>query len=300
LKAVEQKAGFYTFLGIAIPLVLLTGRVLGDRAGRADAPDDAPPPVAPPGPGLRASRPQWIALLSIGIVLIVGSASLLGWMQNHQRLGNPGVTTVPLADAAPGSLNVKVELPEWVSVYNSVEEEMDPVVVGALPADTSYGQRLYTAPDGLRIQMTAVLMGMDRTSIHKPQFCLVGAGWTIAREEFTTVPIPEPAPYELPVSRITATRLIEHEGQQVRLNGVYVYWFVEEHEITARHEDRMMSMARSMVTKGVLQRWAYISCFVQCRPGQEDFVFDRIQRFMASGVPKFQIPDGTGVAVAPR
>jgi hypothetical protein len=221
-------------------------------------------------------------------------------MQNHQRLGNPGVTTVPLADAAPGSLNVKVELPEWVSVYNSVEEEMDPVVVGALPADTSYGQRLYTAPDGLRIQMTAVLMGMDRTSIHKPQFCLVGAGWTIAREEFTTVPIPEPAPYELPVSRITATRLIEHEGQQVRLNGVYVYWFVEEHEITARHEDRMMSMARSMVTKGVLQRWAYISCFVQCRPGQEDFVFDRIQRFMASGVPKFQIPDGTGVAVAPR
>ena len=54
----------------------------------------------------------------------------------------------------------------------------------------------------------------------------------------------------------------------------------------------MLSMARSMLTEGVLQRWAYISCFVQCMPGQEDWAFERIKRFMASGVPKFQIPGG--------
>lgn len=296
LKAVEQKAGFYTFLGIAIPLVLLTGRLLGDRGGRKS--DEAEPAVredSPPvAPMPSAGGARQIALFVAGVVLIAGSASLLAWMENHQRLGNPGVVIRPLPDAAPDSLNVKVELPEWVSVYNSEEMEMDPIVVGALPADTSYGQRIYTAPDGLSFQVTAVLMGMDRTSIHKPQFCLVGAGWTITHEEFTTVPVPEPAPYELPVSRITATRIIEHEGQQHQLNGVYVYWFVEENEITARHEERMMSMAKSMITKGVLQRWAYISCFAQCPPGGEEFVFERMKRFLASGVPKFQVPGGPG------
>jgi hypothetical protein len=234
-----------------------------------------------------------------GVVMVLISGLLLNWLKEHQHLGNPGVTTSPLPDTPAQDLRVKVEFPEWVSIYESEEHEMDPIVVGALPADTSFGQRIYKAPDGLQIQVTGVLMGTDRTSIHKPQFCLVGAGWTIDKEEFTTVPVPDPRPYELPVSRITASRVIEHEGQPVRLSGVYVYWFVEENEVTARHEERMMSMARSMITKGVLQRWAYISCFVQCMPGQEDWAFERIKRFMASGVPKFQIPGGKdAVAVA--
>jgi exosortase len=296
LKAVEQDAGFFTFLLIAIPMVMLTGWALGDRWRKAPGEPAASaglttPPT--PLPRLRKSgRVQVVTLFVIGTLLMGGAGYLLGWLQQHQRLGNPGVKTRPLPDAAPGGLNVQVELPEWVSVYESEERPMDEVVVGALPADTSYGQRIYKAPDGLQIQVTAVLMGMDRTSIHKPQFCLVGAGWTIEKEEFTVVPVPEPRPYELPVSRITASKTIEHQGQSVRLSGVYVYWFVEEQEITARHEDRMLSIARSMLTRGVLQRWAYISCFVQCLPGQEDWAFERIKRFMASGVPKFQIPGG--------
>jgi exosortase len=313
LKAVEQKAGFYTFLFIAIPLVMGTGWLLGDRwrapaaAATSDETSTAAkganesrrsPDSGVKGPASSALK-RTVPLMVLGVGMILVSGLLLSWLQDHQRLGNPGVTTSPLPDAAAGSLQLKVEFPEWVSIYESEEREMDPIVVGALPADTSFGQRFYKAPDGLQIQVTGVLMGTDRTSIHKPQFCLVGAGWTIDKEEFTTVPVPEPRPYELPVSRITASRLIEYEGQPVKLSGVYVYWFVEEHEVTARHEERMMSMARSMITKGVLQRWAYISCFVQCMPGQEDWAFERIKRFMASGVPKFQIPAGQDeVAVA--
>lgn len=302
LKQVEQDAGFFTFLLIAIPMVLFTGWLLGDRwkPKPADQASTVPVKEMPMAAGVPARRPAVIALLAVCLLMILGSASLLGWMQQNQRLGNPGVITSPLPGAAPGSLNVKVELPEWVSIYDSVEEEMDPMVVAALPPDTSYGQRLYTAPDGLRIQVTAVLMGMDRTSIHKPQFCLVGAGWTINREEIVMVPIPEPAPYDLPVSRIIASRPVTHEGQQFMLHGIYVYWFVEENWITARHEDRMWSMARSMIRDGTLQRWAYISCFVHCLPGQEDFVFERVKRFMAAGVPRFQIPGGPEAVLGGR
>ena len=56
---------------------------------------------------------------------------------------------------------------------------MDEVTLGALPEDTSFGARLYTAPDQFGLLMNVVLMGTDRTSLHKPQFCLTGQGWAI-------------------------------------------------------------------------------------------------------------------------
>jgi len=53
------------------------------------------------------------------------------------------------------------------------------MVVDTLPRDTSFGQRRYRSPDGAVTQVNVVLMGSDRTSMHKPQFCLEGAGWQI-------------------------------------------------------------------------------------------------------------------------
>jgi len=47
-------------------------------------------------------------------------------------------------------------------------------------------------------------------------------------------------------------------------------------------------MAREMFRTGVLQRWAYVSCFVVCAPGQEDATFERMKKFIAAGVPEFQ------------
>jgi len=39
-----------------------------------------------------------------------------------------------------------------------------------------------------------------------------------------------------------------------------------------------------------LQRWAYISYFSQCEPGQEDAAFARMEKLIAASVPKFQMP----------
>jgi len=40
----------------------------------------------------------------------------------------------------------------------------------------SYAERHYSAPDGFDMTGTLVLMGADRTSIHKPDYCLPGQG----------------------------------------------------------------------------------------------------------------------------
>jgi len=120
------------------------------------------------------NRQKWILALVV-LLLIGGTAGLLARLKNNQKLGLPGVKTVPLA----GSKNLEVLLPERVLDYSSQVVTQQAIVLNVLPKDTSFGQRIYTAADGFGIQMNVVLMGSDRTSMHKPQFCLEGAGWKI-------------------------------------------------------------------------------------------------------------------------
>jgi hypothetical protein len=221
-----------------------------------------------------------------------GGAAVLARIKTHQRLGEPGVKCEPL----PGTKNVRVLLPERVLDYESEEIKQEGVVTNTLPPDTSFGQRRYIRKgkpdDGLLLNV--VLMGADRTSIHKPQFCLEGWGWKIdhARSLETKIPIERPQPYELPVVKMVSTRVVQdNSGQPVTLRGIYVYWFVADDalsgDITGR--ERMWWMAKHLLRTGELQRWAYVACFAVCLPGQEDATFERIKKFLTASVPEFQL-----------
>jgi len=142
-------------------------------------------------------------------------------------------------------------------------------------------------------------MGADRTSIHKPQFCLEGGGWRIddAYSLETTIPVERPQPYELPVIRLVSSRTVQDaKGQPITVRGVYVYWFVADGALSGdmSGRQRMWWMAKHLLTTGELQRWAYISCFSVCLPGQEEVTFERMKRFIAASVPEFLLTPKTG------
>jgi hypothetical protein len=52
----------------------------------------------------------------------------------------------------------------------------------------------------------------------------------------------------------------------------------------------LKSMLVHQLTSGELQRWAYVSFFTVCRPGQEDATFARIKPLITAAVPEFQLP----------
>ena len=164
-----------------------------------------------------------------------------------------------------------VYLPEQALNFSSQPAPVTPLELGWLPQDTTYGRRIYKASDDFQIWCNVVLMGSDRTSIHKPQYCLTGQGWWIDRSELTTIPMDRPSRYDLPVMKLTATSVGETaSGEKVKARGVYVYWFVADNELTADHLQRMWWMAKDMLSTGILQRWAYITYFAVCAPGQEE------------------------------
>ena len=234
-------------------------------------------------------RRQKTALFITALILIGGTACLLTGFQARQRLGAPGVKAHPIDDGK----RLEVDLPEQVLDYQSERKEMDEVTKGTLPADTSFGRRLYRGPDGFTTALTVVLMGTDRTSLHKPQFCLTGAGFNIdplASAE-TTVRVQQPCAYDLPVVKLVASKQVAMDGQVQILRALYVYWFVADDQLSASVSgfERMWSMATGLLRTGVLQRWAYVSCLAYCAPGQEEATFERLKKFIDSSVPQFQL-----------
>ena len=225
-------------------------------------------------------------LLVVVLAMIVGTAGTLRYMKSHQHLGRPGIR----ATAIPGSMRMQIELATNVPGYSFKELPVDKVVTKALPQDTSIRQGVYRNAEG-EIQTTVVMMGTDRTSIHKPQFCLTGTGWNIDddRSELTTVRLERPRPLDLPVMKLITKLTVEVDGKPVNKSGVYVYWFVAEDAVTADHWRRVVWMAEHLLRTGELQRWAYITYFAPCPPGQEERAFNRVQRLMNATVPEYQL-----------
>ena len=169
------------------------------------------------------SKRSW--MIALVVWLLVGSASsLLAYWRTHQRLGTPGVRIVPQPIHDPEGKVAgtnSVYLPESVLNYTSKAEPVTPLELGWLPKDTTYGRRNYQAPDGFWIKASIVVMGTDRTSIHKPQYCLVGQGWRIDQSEKTSVRIERPEPYDLPVMKLTASSIQETvSGEKIAARAI--------------------------------------------------------------------------------
>ena len=56
---------------------------------------------------------------------------------------------------------------------------------------------------------------------------------------------------------------------------------------------RMLSIMKTFLQTGSLERWAYISYFTRCFPGQEEKAFDQLKELIALSVPEFQLAVGT-------
>ena len=233
------------------------------------------------------NRPKYITA-GILLALIGATAGLLAHAKSHQKLGEPGIKVRPIA----GKKNLELLLPAAVPGYTSEILTNSEQVLKVLPADSSFRVRLYKADDGFFSQVSAVLMGSDRSSIHRPQICLTGQGWAIDSHfsDVETIPMARPVPYDLPVNKLVATKQAKDDGGNVQnVSGIYVYWYVDADRVTASVNEWMLWwVPRDLLLHGILERWAYMSYFCACAPGQEAATYERMKKLIALTVPEFQ------------
>jgi hypothetical protein len=209
------------------------------------------------------------------------------WLKGHQRLGQPGIIATPI----PGSTMMKIDLPERVLDFTSTNVPESKVELGFFPKDTSYARRFYQSPDGFGVSAIVILMGADRTSIHRPEYCLLGQGWSVDKKTEVKIPIDGVPHYGLPVMKWVISKTVgTPDGQKQEVRGVYAFWFVADNEQTTGNVQFQCHLVKDLLLTGVLQRWAYITYFSVCLPGQEDAAFERMKKLIAASVPEYQLP----------
>jgi hypothetical protein len=186
-----------------------------------------------------------------------------------------------------------VILPDDPAGFKSWPRPITTDELNGLPRDTTFGRKLYWSPEqNLPVQLTTVLMGTDHTSIHQPQYCLVAQGWNITNSERIVLAMDRPYA-DIPAIKLTATRVRQLTNGQARVeNCLYVYWFVSGNKVTSDEGSRLWSIASSLLKKGEIERWAYVSYFVPCAPGQESATFLNLQKFIVASAPEFQLVKG--------
>lgn len=247
-------------------------------------------------------RPLLIGLTAV--LLIGATAVLLHRLRSSHRLGEPGVRLVDVSlvdEKGEKVADRSIHLPAAIAGFSSQLLPVTREELEWLPPDTTYGRRRYQAEDGFQVQVSGVLMGSDRTSIHKPEYCLPGQGFRILRRTQDHILIEQPHRYHLPVTRLDALREVQTpDGRVERIGAVYVYWFLSDTRLSNDHLERMWWLAADLIRTGELQRWAYMGCLAPCPPGQEDAAYARIQTLIQELVPEFQDTTGPQVSTLPQ
>ena len=232
-----------------------------------------------------------LLLLCVSAVGMMAAGHLvLVYLRTHQRLGDPAVrmVNVPLITESNRLASAtSVYMPERVSGYQSSFASVTEHELVVLPRDTCFGRRSYVTADGsLTAQASVVLMGTDRTSIHQPEFCLNSQGWVIQQKRNVRIRMSQPYEYDLEVRRFDArVHLNTPDGKEFSRGAVYVFWFVADKQLTASHWTRSWLMIRDLLFRNVLQRWAYVSYFADCAPGDEDATFEKMTRLISATAP---------------
>lgn len=236
------------------------------------------------------TRQEWkIAAAGLLIIALTAGAVLFG----QPRLGNPGLVIEPKGltnEVGQMVVNERVFFPPVVDDFIGADSLVSKDELAVLPADTTYGRKLYRDRSGLPILMSAVVMKRDRTSIHKPQNCVLGQGWKIEKTEIIDIPVAKPHPYKLKATALQITKRIrDDKGNEFDASGWYIFWFVDEENVVAHLAEAHMLIARNLLLNGKLHRWGYVSCYAYGPPGQEGLLLARMKRLISSATPEFQL-----------
>ena len=150
-------SGYVVFL-VAISLMVAAGGLIGKVRGEATDED-----VRCPSGGGRSSQPPTTNLAFLLLVIFFCSCMVY-----------QGLTVEPTLCEAP---TVRLgELPDFKSEVLPVSE----AELHTLPDDTIIDKRLYTDGNGVWYQVSLVIGGRSKSSIHRPELCLPSQGFQMA------------------------------------------------------------------------------------------------------------------------
>lgn len=141
---------------------------------------------------------------------------------------------------------------------NGEVSQGSPVEWSLLPRDTTIIKKLYQRDGYDPLSTAVVLSGANRTSIHRPQICLVGGGQEIVATHTRRITLADGSSFKLVVLDLLRRGTAEN-GQTFAQERFFAYWFSGPNRVTSSHWARMFWMGFERIFLGVSHRWAYLS-----------------------------------------
>jgi EpsI family protein len=215
------------------------------------------------------------------LAMMVGEMLFLQHLASTRPAGKAGV-------ALDASGVNPIELPAFIGTdWIGRRTDVTPVERAVLPADTGFSRRTYVslADRAHAVFVSIVLSGRDRTSIHRPEICLVGQGWTLASAgthdfEYKTA--------DRGVIHATLLRgeIVEPKTHR-KLTALTAYWFVSADAVVATHWQRFWHDAWNRLRHGKADRWAYVLVQADATDG-DAAALSRMQTVLEATLPVFQ------------
>jgi len=193
-----------------------------------------------------------------------------------------------------------VELPDYLgSTWEGQPAEIAAIEREVLPADTGFSRKNYILLRDFnqRVFLSIVLSGRDRTSIHRPELCLVGQGWTITGRISHAFRRPDDPKARVPATVLRVEReFTSPQGQKVRVPALFAYWFVGADKVVATNTERVLYTSLDRLRHFEAHRWAYVVAQTLAVDGEEAGLA-RIQSVLDGTLPAFQEPLPTGMGL---
>ena len=147
-----------------------------------------------------------------------------------------------------------------------------------LPADTVIVKRLYTAPSGADIEISVVVSGRSRMSIHRPELCLPAQGFAMTHTRTLSVPLPGRRPLSVRIVNV----------QRGSTQFTLCYWFKNREQETASHAVRILRDAWDRSVHNRINRWVMFALTVNLPPDAAA-ADDTVREAVAGLYPLIQI-----------
>ena len=239
-------------------------RYASNRAGVPPKPETVPHP----------KFPWWRSFVIVIITLLTVLAVRSG--RGLNRSSEPGVV---------------MNLPDSLGGYLGFDDGITDAERRILPPDTEFAKKRYVGTFPSEVSCEIVLSGAQKNSIHRPQVCLTGQGWTILQEEPIQVQVAGKG-----TQRVRVLTLLRRE-QGRTTTGFFIYWFVGRNRTTDDHLERILYSSWDRFTQGVNHRWAYVIVSGVLPPGSDatsttaQKVLKGLVDFTGELIPRIQKPE---------
>jgi len=226
-------------------------------------------------------RPAWAA--AVVVFLAAAEAGFLSHVAARPEQGRAGVRLA--SDGRSPAVLPTFLGTEWIGRQTEVTAAEREI----LPPDTGFSRKIYVslADPSHQVLLSIVLSGRDRTSIHRPELCLVGQGWTIEGASEHRFHNPGAGGADFPATVLRVRREADAGPGRVAVPQLVAYWFRSGDAVVATHWERLGRDAWNRVAHGRADRWAYVLLQTGASDG-EAAALERMQAILDGTLASFQ------------